>query len=310
MGVPQGSVLGPLLFTIYTSKFHTFMKHCQHHMYADDIQIYMSFRREDLSLALTRINEDLERISRMARAHNLHLNAAKSSVILFGSQQNEDLRRSLILKIDDIVLPMVSEVRNLGLIMDNTFRYKSHVSKCIQRAYANLKMLYPHRSLISSHLKTTLCESLVLSHVWFGSPVYFPCLDSETMLKLQRLQNSCLRYIYGIRKYEHVSHKLREVSWLNVKNRLLLLSATFYHRILLTKSPPYLYARIRYRTDIHNVNVRRKNMISLPKYKLTLFKRSFTYHIWQTYNGISESTKDLPIARFRKALWEGLFATQ
>lgn len=183
--------------------------------------------------------------------------------------------------------------------MDNTFRFRDHVSKCLQRAYFSLKMLYPHRKFLTSELKLSLSNSLVLSQLLHCSQVFSPCLDAVTMRKIQTLQNSCLRFSYGVRKYQHISDKLVTSGWLNMENRFRFHRLCLYHKIIVSELPSYLHDKIRYRTDIHNINIRRRHLLSLPKYRLSLFRRSFAYRICIEYNALPETLKVMTTGAFR-----------
>ena len=71
-----------------------------------------------------------------------------------------------------------------------------------------------------------------------------------------------------------------------MRDRRVLHASVFFHRIVSTKCPPYLYNKIRYRSDVHNINIRRKSIITPPAHTTTLYERSFTYNIAKVYNSI------------------------
>nr|CAI5869801.1 unnamed protein product [Callosobruchus analis]CAI5869804.1 unnamed protein product [Callosobruchus analis] len=86
-GVPQGSILGPLLYIVYTSQVHTCLKTCSIHTYADDTQIYLSFKAENINNAIHQINDDLRYLNIVSRNHCLVLNPDKSKAIMFGRKK-------------------------------------------------------------------------------------------------------------------------------------------------------------------------------------------------------------------------------
>lgn len=106
-----------------------------------------------------------------------------------------------------------------------------------------------------------------------------PSLDAVDRYRIQKVQNSCLRLIYGVRRRNHISPFLLESGWLNMFNRSKLHMATLYFKILKFKSPPYLFRRIVYRTDVHNLNLRRRGILTVPQHRKEVFKRSFSYNI-------------------------------
>lgn len=308
-GVLQGSILSPTMFAVYTHFFPNILEHCNIHMYADDIQLYYSFSKCDIDSAMSHINHDLNNLSDMSKAHNLYLNPGKSKILLFGSPANVEVaKQDIILSIDNIAIPIVDEAKNLGVVMDNTFRFRKHVSLCLQRGYGSLKMLYPHRSYLSRPVKVALCSSLVLSRLQHCCQLYSACLDGEYAYKVQKLQNSCLRYIYGVRKYEHISHFLKPTNWLNMNNRFKMYRLCFYHSVMTKKEPRYLYNKIRYRTDVHNINIRRKDAISIPRHNMEMYKRSFSYSICTEYNDVPSELKLLHMKSFRSKIFKTLMA--
>lgn len=301
-GVPQGSILGPLLFTIYTSCFSDCVKYCNYHAYADDTQLYYSFAPCDMDLAIERVNSDLTNIYETALKHNLLLNASKSQLMIFGNKRICNNIENLDIKINNVTIPLMTCTKNLGLLIDNNLRFTKHISKCIQNAYCKLRILYPHRHYLSTKVKTLLCEAYVLSQFAYCSSVYSPCLTLVDKHRIQRVQNSCLRFIFGIQKYDHVTYRLTELGWLNMSDRLYLWTATQYHKIIISKKPPYLLNKISFRTDIHNINIRRKGIITPPLHKSAKYERCFSYNLSKIYNSLANKIKTLPLIRFKREL--------
>ena len=299
-GVPQGSVLGPLLFCIYTFNIVNCLKYCKSYQYADDTQLRYSFKMTNIQLANDLINRDLNQLIKLSEQHQLLINPDKSNIMVFGGNKVE-VENTINIKINDTVLPCVRSARNLGLEIDTDLRFSNHITNCIKKAYINLKMLYPHRYVLSKENKIMLTDALVLSHFNFCDAVYSACLTIADQDRIQRVQKSCLRYIYGIKKYEPVSYKLKSAGWLTMKSRRLLHSCCLYQSIMLNKTPPYLYNKIKFRTDIHSLNLRFRGLISPPIYKKLIFTRSFSYNVYKLYNDLPTHLKTLKLTKFRNS---------
>ncbi|CAH0555180.1 unnamed protein product [Brassicogethes aeneus] len=208
-GVPQGSILGPLLFCLYTCNLGNILRFCTPYFYADDTQLKFSFYSDNILDANKIINDDLTSLVLESKKHHLLINAQKSTILVFG-RFKENFQNSLRIIVDGDDLKCSREAKNLGIIMDTNLRYEGHISKCIKKAYSSLKMLYPHRHILSQTLKLKLTDSLVLSHFNYCDVVYGPCLDKVNINRIEKVQKSCLRYTYGIRKYDPISYKLQE----------------------------------------------------------------------------------------------------
>lgn len=308
-GVPQGSILGPLLYTLYTFALPKCLSFCSVHLYADDTQIYSSFAPSSVEMAVNNINRDIKSLLEYARSHCLNLNHAKTKLLLFGPQKTVDtLSRDFVLDVCGTTIKVVPEARNLGVVFDSALRFRTHISECLRSSYHKLKLIYSKRHSLDRRLKSTLCEALVLSRLNFCDIVYGPSLDSRDVRRIQVLQNSCLRLIYGVRRRQHISDKLKINRWLNMSDRRYLHLAVFFHKLLLHRSPPYLLNKITYRSDVHNINVRFRGSVSIPAHKTEAFKRSFSYQIARIYNPLSNDLKKKSLMSFKKHLRTELLA--
>lgn len=307
-GVPQGSILGPLLYTIYTSKIIKCLRFCNYHLYADDTQLYYSFPAADACRSVSLINEDILLLEDESSKHCLHINGAKSCVLVFGrSRARLSAVSNVRIKVANALIPVSDCARNLGLYLDTGLRFKEHVSRLVRLGYSNLKLLYGSRACLGVSLRRTLCEALILCRFNFCLSVYYHCLDMLDKTRIQRLQNSCLRFIYGIGKYSRISHALDWAGWINMSRRAEFYSTVFFYKIIYYKKPSYLYRKVLFRTDVHNVNVRSKGLLTPPFHHLHMFRRSYSYNIVRLLNAVPSSLRSLHPLSFARRLRGSFF---
>ena len=242
-----------------------------------------------------KINRDLKLLSDISVAHGLILNGSKTEMLIFGSQKDiivssPDFR----IYLNDQLLAPKSSCRNLGLWIDVDLRFTTHVSKIIHKAYCTLRSLYMHKDILSKELKLKLCNSLILSHLAYSSIVYWPAILNRDKESLQRVQNSCIRFSYNLRKFDHVSASFSDSGWLNLDERFRLQYARFIYRLNASLSPSYLIAKINRRSKTHQRNTRHCNLYSVPRHSTALFQRSFSYNAARIFNLIPLDIKALP----------------
>lgn len=176
LGVPQGSVLAPMLFSIYTHAFSKVIKHGTFHFYADDSQLQYTFTIDEVKEISSKINDDLDAFANIASSHGLILNPGKSKLILFGRGSNPSVRKDVIsnldIKLNGTPLNITECARNLGLLMDSSLGFTEHVTSIIQRSYFNLKKIYSIKNFLNFRTKVTLCELLVLSNFNYALRVW------------------------------------------------------------------------------------------------------------------------------------------
>ena len=242
----------------------------------------------------------MQTLTRVSRDHGLLINPTKSAAIVFGNKLNiPSIKQRLILEIDGIRVDYTDKIKNLGLWLDADMRFGTHVGALVQASFGILRNLYANRFILSQNSRMLLCSALVLSRFNYCDSVYGPCLRVECAGRIQRVQNACLRFVFGIRKFQRISHTLVLCKWLNMERARKLHAASLYHQVIRSQIPQYLYRRISFRTDVHHLNLRRKDQITVPNHRTALFKRSFSYGIATLWNSLPCTIKECSRVAFK-----------
>ena len=206
-GVPQGSILSPLLFSLYINELPNVIKYCNIHLFADDVQIYLSAKEDQVQSLQDRLTTDLSRISEWAKVNLLALNTQKSILLPIYRLRGRYFSPQLFLDGQSLVLS--SSARNLGLIFDTKFEWKDHILHICAKIYGILKTIKPVASDLPVFVKLMLVKALVLPLISYCDVIYCSATQ-DTLNNLRVAINSCIRFIYSLSPFEHITpyHKL------------------------------------------------------------------------------------------------------
>ena len=243
-GVPQGSVLGPLLFILYMSDVTQIaMNHDFNiHLYADDVQIYSSCAPSQCDSLSTRLSCSLDDIISWFHSNQLYLNTNKCETIWFHSSNRRSTAPSSAIRIGSSHISPVSSVRCLGVHLDSELSFNVHLTKRSAACYAAMRQIRSIRSSIPAQVLKMLVSSLVISRLDYCISV----LSGVPACRLKRLQsvlNAAARLIHGSSRYCAITPLLKDLRWLpvefRVKYRLCLLAFCCNHDM----APNYLINR-------------------------------------------------------------------
>ena len=187
--MPQGSVLGPLLFLIYINDLHSWLKYSKAYHFADDTNITLSDSSQE-TLA-KRMNYDLRKLSMWLRANKLSLNIEKTELVVF-RRQNTKLNNSFKIKLDGKRLFPTSSVKYLGVLLDEHLTWSpqiSHVQRKLNRAIGILSKL---RYQANTDILKTVYHSLFGTHLIYACQLWGQN-NKETQNKFRTLQNRALK---------------------------------------------------------------------------------------------------------------------
>ena len=238
-GVPQGSVLGPVLFILYTTPLSDVIRghSVSHEMFADDTQLLHSSAIDDYPTLTSTLQSCTSDVDTWMSANKLKLNCEKTEAVRFYRQPHHspDLLPSSLM-LGSSTIEFSDTVRDLGVLLDSDFSMKQHVTKTCQLAYMELKKIAAIHPFLTEDATKTLVSSYILSRLDYCNCVLLGC-PSNVIHPLQRIQNSAARLICKSPWSQPCSPLLKKLHWLPVEERIINVAVSVLRFSLVTLLP-------------------------------------------------------------------------
>ncbi len=266
-GVPQGSILAPLLFSLYMLPLGSiFRKHgVSFHCYADDTQIYMPLQKNDKN-ALTPLLNCLRDVKSWMALNFLKYNDSKTEIILFGQIEN---LASVNVHLGPLAAHNKVAVKNLGVWFDRELKFDKQINNVVKSCFFNLRLLAKVKPFLSATDLEKLIHAFIFSRLDYCNTIYIG-VNQTALARLQAVQNAAARLLTGTPKHEHITPILFSLKWLPVRFRIEYKLLVFVFKSLNGLAPTYLDALVKHHTSARSLRSSDQQLLTIPRARLKL----------------------------------------
>ena len=311
-GVPQGSVLGPLLYSMYTSPLSDIA--CKHelsfHFYADDTQLYVTFETSslnDIELSKCKLEACVREIDTWMLLNRLKLNKDKTELLVISSLHLARPTLSHIHVCDERVLAS-SKASNIGVLFDESLSMAPQVTAICKSAFYHLRKISLIRKYLTVDAAQLLVQALVTSKLdycnslLYGSPKYL-------IKQLQRVQNAAARVVTVSPKFCHITPVLKNLHWLPIDLRIEFKILTITYKALHDLAPAYIKNLLKNYYPPRDLRSSKKNLLVVPAFRTNSYgRRAFSVIAPLLWNSLPQHIRDAgSLDIFKRRLKTALF---
>ena len=287
-GVPQGSILGPLLFILYVNDICNVSNRLNLILYADDTSVFMS--NTNIEVLQQQFTTELQKLANWFEVNKLVLNINKTNYVIFSNKNmNFD---SVSIKINDIQIKRVTHVKFLGVTIDEKLSWNQHTGVVCNKLSKSIGILYRFHSYPKDIL-LLLFNSLILPHLNYCVQIWANCSE-QNMSRLFKLQKKAIRIISHSGYRAHTKPIFTCLKILNIYDLYFYQCAIFMYSCFQNLLPVSLTNHFMLNEQVHSYETRNVSNYHLPLMRLTSYQKSIFYTGPKIWNDLPNFIKTSP----------------
>ena len=233
-GIPQGSVLGPLLFLIFINDITYVVKHCKIRLFADDTCLFIEI--EDPEVQAIQLNEDLESLNKWAKKWHVDFSPPKTEEVIISRKRLQQAHP--VSYLDNVPIKLVENHKHLGLILASDLKWTDHVTSIVDKANRRLGILRSLRHKLDRLSLEKIYLGFIRPLLEYGDIVWDS--PSDVLKPLERVQRNAARVVVGATARSRTEGLYKETAWEPLDKRREFHRTTLMYKIINGNAPGYL----------------------------------------------------------------------